>query len=195
MLQLEINELKGIIEGLLFASGEDGITVKQLSNTLDIQQDTVLHLLSELSFDYEHINRGVCMMIDEDVYVLTTKTEHSSYIKKMYDSPHAPKLSQAALETLAIIAYEQPITRIEIEEIRGVKSDRPLQTLVARSLVEEKGRKEGVGRPILYGTTSTFLTFFGFTSINELPPLQHSFNEDEIEQEANALFEQIKTDD
>ncbi len=162
---MEINELKGIVEGLLFASGHDGMTVKQLSTTLGIEEEAVKHLLDEISFDYEHVNRGICMMVDEGVYVLTTKTEHSSYIRKMYESPHASKLSQAALETLAIIAYEQPITRIEIEDIRGVKSDRPLQTLVARALIEEKGRKEGVGRPILYGTTPSFLTFFGLTSI------------------------------
>lgn len=190
---MEMNELKGIVEGLLFASGHDGITIKQISTTLDIEEDAVKHLLDELAFNYEHVNRGICIMVDEGVYVLTTNTEHSTYIKKMYESPHVSKLSQAALETLAIVAYEQPITRIEIEEIRGVKSDRPLQTLVARSLIEEKGRKEGVGRPILYGTTSSFLTFFGLTSIDELPPLEMSFSETEIEEETNALFEQMQT--
>lgn len=191
---MEVKELKGIVEGLLFASGDDGITSKQLTNILSVQEDAVLDLIEELSFDYNHTNRGLCIIFDEDVYVLTTKSEHSDYIKKLQESPHTSKLSQAALETLAIIAYEQPITRVEIEEIRGVKSDRPLQTLVARALVEEKGRKEGVGRPILYGTTTLFLTFFGFTSLDELPPLQQTFNDHEMEEEANALYEKIQSD-
>src|SRR5699024_9381495 len=95
----------------------------------------------------------------------------SSYLVKLLETPQSSKLSQAALETLAIIAYKQPITRIEIEEIRGVNSERAVRTLMARSLIKEVGRKEAIGRPILFGTTVDFLTYFGLVSLEELPPL------------------------
>src|SRR5699024_3151243 len=146
---VEITELKAIVEGILFASGDEGITVKRLSQILDTTEITVQHLLEELAYDYEHTHRGLMMIQSENVYYLTTKPEHSLYYKKLLETPYTTRLSQAALETLAIIAYQQPITRVEIEEIRGVNSDRPVQTLQARSLVEEVGRKEAVGRPVL----------------------------------------------
>src|SRR5690625_5415644 len=110
-------------------------------------------------------------MNSKDIYHLTTKPEHSPYYKKFLATPQASRLSQAALETLAIIAYEQPITRIEIEEIRGIKSDHSVQTLLARYLIEEVGRRDTVGRPILFGTSKEFLIYFGLTSLDELPPL------------------------
>lgn len=189
--EVEITELKAIIEGLLFASGDEGVTVKQFCNVLNISEETVLHLLEELKYDYEHPTRGFRMMQSHDTYHLTTKPEHSSYFKKLLETPQSTRLSQAALETLAIIAYKQPITRIEIEEIRGVKSHHPVQTLVARSLIEEVGRKEGVGRPILFGTTTQFLTFFGLTSLDELPPLQEDFNLEDIQQDADLYFDRF----
>nr|WP_155666943.1 SMC-Scp complex subunit ScpB [Ornithinibacillus caprae] len=192
-----MKELKAVLEGLLFASGDEGITVKQTSKILDITEEAVEHLIEELKYDYEHVTRGIMIMKSHEVYHLTTKPEHSEYFKKLLETPQASRMSQAALETLAIIAYKQPITRTEIEEIRGVKSDRPVQTLIARSLIEEVGRREGAGRPVLFGTTKDFLTYFGLTSLDELPPLQDNLDTEELEHEADLFFErfnQMETD-
>lgn len=183
-------KLKAVIEGLLFSSGHEGMTVKQISDVLEISQSDVDYLIEELVFDYEHANRGIKLANSQKKYYLTTKPEHNAYYKKMLESPNQTKLSQAALETLAIIAYNQPITRIEIEDIRGVNSDRAVQTLIARSLIEEKGRKNSVGKPVLFGTSIDFLTFFGLSSIEELPELPESINEVAIEQEADLFFDE-----
>lgn len=188
-------ELKAIIEGLLFVSGDEGVTIKQMSKVLNRTNDTIEHILNELTYDYEHTARGMMIMKSKDIYHLTTKPEHSPYFKKLLKTPQPTKLSQAALETLAIIAYQQPITRVEIEEIRGVNSDRPVQTLLARSLIEEVGRKDAVGRPILFGTSKEFLIFFGLTSLEELPPLPEVINEENVEQEADLLFKQFQEHD
>lgn len=188
---MESKELKAIIEGLLFVSGDDGVSIKTLSRVLDITEQAVEHLLSELIYDYEHTVRGIMIMQSHEMYHLTTKPEHSQFFKKLLETPQSTKLSQAGLETLAIIAYQQPITRLEIEEIRGVNSDRPVQTLVARSLVEEVGRKDAVGRPVLFGTSKDFLIYFGLTSLEELPPLPETVDTEDIEQEADLFFERF----
>lgn len=189
---MEINELKAIVEGILFASGDDGVTKKQLAFVLDVSENTITHLLDELMYDYENTNRGFVMISSHDYYYLTTKPEHSHYFKKLLESPHSNKLTQAALETLAIIAYKQPVTRTEMEEVRGVKSDHSVQTLLARSLIEEMGKKDSIGRPVLFGTSKDFLTYFGLTSLEELPPLQDSLDEDEMERETELLFQQLE---
>ncbi|WP_174613646.1 SMC-Scp complex subunit ScpB [Virgibacillus ihumii] len=183
---MELSHIKGVVEGLLFASGDEGITAKQIASVLGITDTTVHHTLNELKEDYNQMDRGVMIMQANHAFHLTTKPEHSSYYKKYLASPQSAKMSQAALETLAIIAYRQPITRTEIEDIRGVKSDRPVQTLVARSLIEEVGRREGIGRPILFSTTKDFLTYFGMTSLEELPPLPEG--DEDLNQEADLFF-------
>ncbi|WP_099158410.1 SMC-Scp complex subunit ScpB [Virgibacillus ndiopensis] len=188
---MKITELKAVVEGLLFASGDEGMTVKQLSRILEINVTTVEHLLEELKYDYDHTERGIMIMQSHQVFHLTTKPEHSIYYKKLLETPQTSRMSQAALETLAIIAYQQPITRTEIEEIRGVKSDRSVQTLLSRSLIEEVGRREGVGRPILFGTSREFLTYFGLTSLEELPPLPENMDQEDIEHEADLFFEKF----
>ncbi|GGB33864.1 SMC-Scp complex subunit ScpB [Virgibacillus dakarensis] len=190
---MKMTELKAILEGLLFASGDDGITVKQLSRILEVNAATVEHLLEELKYDYEHVERGMMIMQSHQVFHLTTKPEHSAYFKRLLETPQTSRMSQAALETLAIIAYRQPITRTEIEEIRGVKSDRPVQTLLSRSLIEEVGRRDGVGRPILFGTSKDFLIYFGLTSLEELPPLPENVDQEDIEHEADLFFEKFHT--
>lgn len=179
---------KGIIEGLLFASGDEGITIKQIAKVLEVAEETVQHLIEELKFDYEHVNRGITIIQSNEVFHLTTKPEHNEFYKKLLQSPRSTRMSQAVLETLAIIAYNQPITRAEIEEIRGVNSDYAVQTLLARSLIESVGRKEGIGRPKLFGTTKEFLTYFGLSSIEELPPLPEEIDKSAIEQEADLFF-------
>ncbi|MGM8211658.1 SMC-Scp complex subunit ScpB [Virgibacillus sp. W0430] len=188
---MEFTELKGVLEGLLFASGDEGVTVKQVAKVLNITPSSVDHLINELKYDYEHTERGMMIIQSHEVYHLSTKPEHSSYFVKLLETPQSNRLSQAALETLAIIAYEQPITRVEIEEIRGVNSDRPVQTLLAKSLIEEVGRREGVGRPVLFGTGKDFLTYFGLTSLAELPPLPENINSDTLEQEADLFFDRF----
>lgn len=189
---MEIKELKAITEGLLFASGDEGISKKQLVGILALDEKTVEHIINELKYDYDHIERGITIMQSHEVFHLTTKPEHTPFYQKLMETPQSSRLSQAALETLAIIAYQQPITRTEIEEIRGVKSDRPVQTLLARSLVEEVGRKEGVGRPIMFGTSKDFLTYFGLKSLEELPPLPEDVAESDVEHEADLFFERFQ---
>jgi len=189
---VEIGNLKSIVEGLLFASGDQGVTIKQLMRILSVNQTAAEHILDELKYDYEHTDRGITIIESHQVFYLATKPEHTHYIKQMIDSPHSTKLSQAALETLAIIAYLQPITRTEIEEIRGIKSDRPVQTLLARSLIEEMGRKEAVGKPILFGTSKDFLTYFGLTSLEELPALPENIEATDVQREADLFFENLQ---
>lgn len=182
-----MNDWKAIVESLLFAAGDEGLTIKQLMHVLDMEQLEVEQLVDELVKNYrKDKTSGISIIEIAGTYQFATKKEHSEYLKKLVESPHASTLSQAALETLAIIAYKQPITRAEIEEIRGVKTERPLHTLSAKALVKEVGRAEGAGRAILYGTTKEFLDHFGLKNLGELPPLTEK--EEEFNQEEADLF-------
>nr|WP_138416866.1 SMC-Scp complex subunit ScpB [Aquibacillus sediminis] len=189
---IEKKEANAIAEGLLFAAGDEGLTKKQLAKIMELDITYVDEIIDSLISDYQKKNRGITLLQSKDYLHLTTKPEHASYYQRLMDTPQSSRLSQAALETLAIVAYQQPITRTEVEDIRGVKSERPIQTLVARSLIEEVGRKEGVGRPIMFGTTKEFLTYFGLTSIEELPPLPTEVTESDVEQEADLFFERFQ---
>lgn len=182
-----MNDWKAILESLLFAAGDEGLTIKQLIHVLGLEQLEVEQLMDELVKNYQKDKtRGIAIIELAGTYQFATKKEHSDYLKKLVESPHASTLSQAALETLAIIAYKQPITRGEIEDIRGVKTERPLHTLSAKALIKEVGRAEGAGRAILYGTTKEFLDHFGLKNLGELPQL--SEGEDEFNQEEADLF-------
>mgnify|MGYP001111765514 CR=1 FL=1 len=182
-----MNDWKAIVESLLFAAGDEGLTIKQLMHVLEMEQLEVEQLIDELIKSYrKDKTRGISIIEIAGTYQFATKKEHSDYLKKLVESPHASTLSQAALETLAIIAYKQPITRAEIEEIRGVKTERPLHTLSAKALIKEVGRAEGAGRAILYGTTKEFLDHFGLKNLGELPPLAEK--EEEFNQEEADLF-------
>lgn len=176
-------QLMSKIEALLFVMGDEGITAKQLTQLLDAELMEVEAALSELKTNYEQSDiRGITLKNLAGTYQLTTKPTMAETIKKLVENPTSNVLSTASLEVLAIIAYKQPITRVEIEDLRGVKSDRPIQTLVSRALIQEVGRAEGTGRAILYGTTKEFLNYFGLQTIEELPPLpEEALKDDEQE--------------
>lgn len=189
---MEITKLKAIVEGLLFASGDEGVSIKQLAKIVEITEVSAEQLIEEIKYDYEQTERGIMIMQSQQIFHLTTMPEHSAYHKKLLETPQTTRMSQAALETLAIIAYQQPITRTEIDEIRGVKSDRPVQTLLSRLLIEEAGRKDSIGKPILFGTSKDFLTYFGLMSLDELPPLPEGADTEDLKQEADLFFERFQ---
>ena len=163
---------QGILEGLLFVVGDDGLTLKQISELLDEDIDTCKEILLSLKQSYEAENRGIRISYLGDAFKLTTKKEHKDYYQKLIVNPNTNTLSQAALETLAIIAYNQPITRIEIDELRGVNNTWLLRKLVAKGLIKEVGKSTMPGRPNLYGTTSDFLDYFGLSTIKDLPKIE-----------------------
>jgi segregation and condensation protein B len=192
---LEIINWKGIAESLLFAAGDEGLSLKQIAHVLEVEEIQAREIMDGLMEDYnDNSTRGIMVVELADTFQLVTKKEFSPYLKKLVESPSAATLSQAALETLAIIAYRQPITRTEIEEIRGVKTERPLQTLASKALIKEVGRAEGTGRAYLYGTTKEFLDYFGLKSIEELPPLPDKVSEEEdsFQEEADLFFEKFQ---
>lgn len=183
----------GILESLLFAAGDEGLSLKQLAEVLEVDTLKAGEIVEELRKEYERNNkRGIMIVQLAGTYQLATKKENAAYLKKLVDSPNTATLSQAALETLAIIAYKQPITRAEIEEIRGVKTERPLHTLMSKVLIKEVGRAEGTGRAFLYGTTKEFLDYFGLKSIEELPQLPEKVDEEFVQEEADLFFEKFQ---
>ncbi|MCI0767065.1 SMC-Scp complex subunit ScpB [Bacillus sp. TL12] len=182
---MDRKEQMAIIEGLLFVAGDEGIYPEQIAKVLEIEVKDVIQLIEEMQMECQGMQRGLQIVQFAKVYRLATKKEHASYYQKLMDTPTTASLSQAALETLAIVAYRQPITRTEMEEIRGVKTDRALQTLVSHLLIKETGRAEGPGRPILYGTTKEFLDTFGLQTLEDLPTLSE---ESEQMNEADLFF-------
>lgn len=169
------------LEAILFIVGEEGIGLEEISYLLTITKEETVALLTELKTRYENDPASALHILETEAHVvLTTKKELAPLLKR-YAQGTSNTLSQAAVETLAIIAYKQPITRVEIEQIRGVQVSGTIQRLAAHQLIEEKGRVEGPGRPILYGTTPYFLDYFGLNSLKDLPDIQameHSLNEE-----------------
>lgn len=160
---------KAVLEGLLFVVGEDGLTLDQIEDILEVDEETSKSLIMELKKDYEDASRGLRIDFLGNRFKITTKFEHKEYYQKLIENPDTNFMSQAALETLAIIAYNEPITRVQVDAIRGVGSSSIMRKLVAKGLIKESGRSDIPGRPILYETTHEFLDYFGLSSKDDLP--------------------------
>lgn len=163
--------LKSITEGILFVVGDEGITLKELKEVLGVSEDEVKSVLSELRKDYDSTQRGIRISFLGNTFKLTTKSEHKEYYEKLVTDSRNFNLSNASLETLAIIAYNEPITRVRIDEIRGVSSVQIVRKLLARGFIKECGKEDSIGRPNLYKTTNEFLDYFGLATKNDLPKL------------------------
>lgn len=170
---------KAVLEGLLFVVGEEGLTLEQIEDVLEINEESAKNLLMELKHDYEALDRGLRIDFLGNKFKITTKFEHKEYYQKLLENPETNTLSQAALETLAIIAYNEPVTRVQIDAMRGVGSTQIIRKLVAKGFIKEVGRSELPGRPILYETTSEFLDYFGLSTIEDLPDMQELILESE----------------
>jgi segregation and condensation protein B len=167
-------EAKSIIEAVLFVADRP-LSSEQLAMLIEMDSDDIELLIHELQKDYDDTKRSFQIMEIANGFQICTRSEYASWIKKFYTTEISSRLSMSALEALAIIAYKQPVTRAEVEEIRGVISDSVIRTLLERNLINITGRKDAPGRPLIYGTTPDFLIHFGLKDLNELPSI------DEIE--------------
>lgn len=168
---MNLMELESIIESILFISG-DAVSLNTIAKTIDMDKATTKAIIKSLADKYITEKRGIQVVEIDGAYQMCTSPKCFEYLKNMYKSPQRQGLTQALLETLAIIAYKQPITKAQIEEIRGVTADHAVNKLIEKNLVCEAGRLDTPGKPILFGTTKEFLRYFGFTSTNELPVLE-----------------------
>ena len=179
-------ENKAILEGLLFVVGEDGLNIDQIKDVLQIEEEEAKQLILDLKEDYNNDNRGLRIDFLGNKIKLTTKPEHKEYYQRLLENPETNALSQASLETLAIIAYNQPVTRMQVDELRGVSTGQMIRKLVAKGFVKEGGRSNLPGRPILYETTNEFLDYFGLSSIEDLPDMRDFITTTETEEEENV---------
>ena len=164
--------MEGIIEGLLYVQGDLGLTIKQIEDILEISEEEAKKLVLSLKNYYEENNRGLRINYLGNTIKLTTKEEHQEYYQKLLEDEKNHNLSQSALEVLAIIAYNEPITRGDLENMRGVDSTYVLRRLLAKGLIKECGKSDLPGRPILYKTTDDFLDYFGLATIKDLPNIE-----------------------
>lgn len=183
--------LEGVLEGILFVVGDEGVTLDRICEIMSITKEEVKTLLSSLQKTYEEANRGIRISFLGDAFKLTTKQEHKEYYEKLVMDSQSNTLSEAALEVLAIIAYNQPITRVEIDEMRGVSSIYVIRRLLAKGLIKESGKSTMPGRPNLYKTTSDFLDYFGLATIGDLPTIDLSkYNVDEEKELFTSIYKE-----
>ncbi len=185
--------LKAVLEGMLFIVGDEGTTLKEMANVLSISEDNVKDLLLELKKDYEKDDRGLRISYLGNAFKLTTKEEHKEFYEKLVMDTRTTNLSNAALEVLAVIAYNEPITRLKIDEIRGVNSSQIVRRLLARNFIKVCGKDNVIGKPNLYKTTDEFLDYFGLSSKEDLPELiQNEVVENESEDLYDSTFKEDK---
>ena len=172
----EGGSLKGRIEAILFVAGEP-VSIRDLAKALRIGEKEVKEALKMIGSEYDYEQRGFLLKRFGDKVQLATRPLYSEDVLRLLQPVQQQSLSQAAMETLAVVAYKQPVTRAEVEQIRGVKCDYSLQSLMMKGLIQEAGRKDTIGRPILYATTDMFLSHFGIQGLEDLPPLPEKENE------------------
>ncbi|MGI6168967.1 MAG: SMC-Scp complex subunit ScpB [Christensenellales bacterium] len=176
----------GIIEAILFVAGEP-VSCEALADTLEIPLIELYAHVERMQQEYTEKNRGVRLMRLNDSLQLKTNEAYAEYIQRIFQPPQRQNLSQSALETLSIIAYRQPITKTEIAAIRGVKADHSVQMLLQKRLICQVGRKETLGRPVLYGTTQEFLRHFDISDLSMLPSLEELGGSDEVDGKTQEL--------
>ncbi len=186
--------IKSAFESMMFTWGEP-LEVKAAAEVFNISKEEALECFLELQQEYEQEGRGIVIRRVNQAFQFVTRAENADYVRSLCTPVKVKKLSQSALEVLAIVAYKQPVTKGEIEAIRGIKCDRVIEGLLRKELVMEKGRADTIGRPILYGTTDTFLRNFGFSSLKELPKIEDIDSlmsgalADDVEEESDELNE------
>ena len=179
--------IKSAMESMMFTWGEP-LEAKMAADVFNITKEEAYECFKELQAEYEQEGRGIVIREVNKAFQFVTREDNADYVRRLCTPVKAKKLSQSALEVLAIIAYKQPVTKGEMEAIRGIKCDRVVEGLMNKNLIEEVGRSSAIGRPILYGTTDTFLKNFGFTSLKELPDIEdiESVINDDIEAEPSG---------
>lgn len=180
---LELSERIGIVEAILFVTG-NAVEKREICRALEITEPELEETLDALESGYDFDRRGLRLLRFGQHVQLATRPDYAPYVEKLLQPVQKQSLSQAIMETLAVIAYRQPVTKAEIEQVRGVKCDYSVQSLVSKGLIEEVGRKEALGRPILYGTTDAFLRHFCISSLSELPEIDFSKLAAKMEQAA-----------
>jgi segregation and condensation protein B len=189
---MELKDIESAVEAILFASG-DPISVQRIAQTLEIESESVEQVIQHLADYYSYERRGIRLLHMEDCYQLASAPEYADQVRRAMETRRPPQLSQAALESLAVIAYFQPTTKAYVEQIRGVDSSYTVGLLADRGLIEECGRLTVPGRPILYATTQAFLRSFGLHSLEDLPPLPDSSPEDgQITLDMQAAISKLK---
>ncbi len=194
---MKLKDAEAIIEGVLFAAG-DSVDIERISDILDIDVKSTRAVMTALMDKYDSENRGLKIIRLEDSYQMCTRGEYYEYISKLAQPRRAQTLSNAAMEVLSIVAYKQPVTRAVIEQIRGVSCDSLVNRLLERNLIQEIGRLDTPGRPMLFGTTEEFLRCFGITSVTDLPDYEKISSEqislEEEEGYMSSIDEQIEAE-
>ena len=178
--------LAGRIEAILFVAGE-AVRVDDLARALQVTRAQLDSALDQLRSEYDFQQRGFCLKRFGQQVQLATRALYAGDVVRLLQPVQRQSLSQAAMETLAVVAYRQPVTKAEVEQVRGVKCDYSIQSLVTKQLIQEVGRKEALGRPILYGTTEAFLSHFGISSLEELPPMPERESAEKPEEDVQEL--------
>ena len=186
--------MDAIIEGLLYVQGDIGLTIKDIMNILNIDEDTAKKEVLKLKNYYDENKRGLRINFLGNTIKITTREEHKEYYTKLLENPSSNSLSNSAIETLAVIAYNEPITRGEVDSFRGVDSSYVMRRLLAKGFIKECGRSEVPGRPILYKTTDEFLDYFGMASKEDLPSIEVLNEEKEEKDLYTSIYKEGDTD-